>query len=195
MKASHTGRYLAGGVERIDDRGSINDDRSSAARPFSSPQTSSTCRRSVRNAPIATRIAYFPPIVAWVSFTRPVALTRSISAALCTASAASSPASAGGTCRRQTSPSGAGASRSNAGDRHRPTPANSVAQGDVLTDHLPQSFRTIAAQHEPELERPEATAERNAPVAEVHHLASCVVLRYSGEVLKVRSSASTSRTK
>ena len=70
-----------------------------------------------------------------------------------------------------------------------------LRQGDVAPDHLPEAFHPVAPKHEPQLQRPESSAELNPPVTIVDHLRvipRAEILRGS---LKVRSNASGSRTK
>ena len=43
-------------------------------------------------------------------------------------------------------------------------------EGNMLTDHRPQSLDTIAPDHEPQLERTESAPELNAPIAIVDDL-------------------------
>ena len=54
----------------------------------------------------------------------------------------------------------------------------------MLADHRPQPLDPVAPDHEPELERPEAAAELNAPIAKLTTSGSCAVRRYSGAVWK-----------
>ena len=51
------------------------------------------------------------------------------------------------------------------------TPTKFLGECDVLAQVVAQAARAVAAQHPPQLQRPEATAERHVPVAVVDDLA------------------------
>ena len=92
----------------------------------------------------------------------------------------------GGRYRRHTRLNGTGAISSTQPLQH---PVRQLPrQRHVAAHRGPQSLDAIAPDHEPELERPKAAAELNAPVAIVHHLG--VVRRSAGiRVMPERSGA------
>ena len=70
-----------------------------------------------------------------------------------------------------------------------------LGERHVAADHRLERFDAVAAQREPQLERPEPPSERDLPVAVVDHGArfrGCAERRYSGRMLSAPSSAARS---
>ena len=99
-------------------------------------------------------------------------------------------------CRKQTRLSGAGAASSKSGVLVDPA-GELLRQGDVLDAPFLQPLHAVVADHEPQLQRAEPSAQRDLPVAVVDHAPDSVALlrRYSGRMLSVWISAARSATK
>ena len=87
--------------------------------------------------------------------------------------------------RRHTSKSGSSATQ----------PASSRASATCAADHRPQPLDPVTPDHEPELERPEAAAELDAPVAEVDHLGVVSGAEIFGRGLEGRAAAPPGRAR
>ena len=123
------------------------------------PRSTSHARRTsssvVRALPIARRMHVWPRSAADATNSSPVAVAARASSSL-----------SASTWRKQTVENGCGATTSQPGSASTHD-GEELREPDVLADQRAQPFGAVPAQHEPQLQRAEAAAERRPVVLEV----------------------------